>query len=81
MDYNFRHLDPSVTKTYRGTVLYGFEPNHLHGTYCFYAKVKNGYVVETPVTGDYHWVRGQHITTLEPFMNQIKPIRIIHDGY
>jgi hypothetical protein len=77
MEYSFRHLDPSVTKTYRSTVLYGFESE----TMCFLIKVKNGYVVETPEYQNSKWIRGQHITTLKPYFKQMKPIRIISDGY
>lgn len=82
MNYSFRHLDPSVTKTYRATVLYGFELE----TICFYLKVKGGYIVETPdqqshAAGQFGWIRGQHITTVEPWFKQIKPIRIIHDAF
>ena len=81
-DYSFRHLDPSVKKTYQGTVLYGFETEHV----CFYLKVKGGYVVETPQqhthgAGDLGWIRGQHLSTIEIYFKQIKPIRIIHDAY
>lgn len=76
MNYSFRHLDPSTTKVYRGTVLYGFEAEAV----CLLLRVKNGYVVETPEQGA-PWIRGQHIDTLKPYFNQIKPIRIIHDAY
>jgi len=44
-------------------------------------KVKNGYVIETPPSGNEKWIRGQHIDTLEPYYEHIKPIRIIHDAY
>lgn len=81
-DYSFRHLDPSTTKTYRGTVLYSFETK----TICHMLKVKGGYIIETP-KGHGHkatelgWIRGQHITTVEPWFVQIKPLRIVHDAY
>jgi len=77
MDYSFRHLDPSVRKTYKGTVLYGFETE----TMCFMIKVKGGYVVETPEYQTSKWIRGQHLTTLEPYFKQMIPLRIIHDAY
>jgi len=73
----FRHLDPTVTKVYQSTVLYGFELKDQ----CLLLKVKKGYVVETPL---YHknktkwsWIRGQHIDTLAPFFMNIKPLRIV----
>jgi hypothetical protein len=77
MDYSFAHLDESVTKVYRGTVLYSFETSY----WCTMLKVKNGYVIETPPSCNEKWVRGQHIGTLKDFYEQIKPIRIISDGY
>lgn len=82
LDYSFSHLDPSVTKTYRGTVLYGFEQD----TICFYLRVRGGYIIETPQNhtckaGGMGWIRGQHIATVAPWFKQIKPIRIIHDAY
>jgi hypothetical protein len=78
MNYSFRHLDPSTTKVYRSTVLYNFETS----TKCLMLRVTNGYVVETP-TGHPNecWIRGQHIETLGPYFEHIKPIRIISDGY
>jgi len=81
MDYSFRHLDPSVTKTYRGTVLYGFEARNK----CFLLKVRNGYLIESPPQynriNKYAWCRGQHIDTLATYFKQIRPIRIVHDAY
>ena len=77
MNYSFRHLDSSVKKLYRGTVLYNFETSY----WCTMLKVKNGYVIETPPSGNEKWIRGQHIDTLEPYYEHIKPIRIIHDAY
>jgi hypothetical protein len=74
MNYSFRHLDPSATKVYRGTVLYGIEDDDI----CHLLRVKGGYVVETPVTDK--WIRGQHIDTLKNYFTTIKPLRIIHDG-
>ena len=74
MDYSFRHLDPSVTKTYGGTILYGIMDDDI----CHMLKVKGGYVVETPVTD--RWIRGQHITTIEKYF-RIKPLRYISSGY
>jgi hypothetical protein len=81
-NYSFKHLDPSATKTYQGTVLYGFELANI----CFYLKVKGGYVVETPkdhthAAGELAWIRGQHLQTIEPWFKSITPIRIIHDAY
>jgi len=81
-DYSFRHLDPSVTKVYRGTVLYGFEMELV----CFYLKVKGGYIVETPqdhtcAAGGMGWIRGQHISTVEPWFKQIRAIRLIQEAY
>lgn len=76
-DNAFRHLDPSTTKVYRGTVLYGFESD----TMCFLIKVKNGYVVETPEYQNSKWIRGQHIETLNQYFTQIKPLRLIAEGY
>ena len=55
----FKHLDPTATKIYQSTVMYGFETSE----YCFYAKVKNGYLIQTPFFKP--WARGQHIDTLK----------------
>jgi len=76
MDYSFRHLDPSVTKTYGGTVLYGIESDDI----CLLIRVKAGYVAETPSAKGHEWIRGQHISTLEQFFNAIKPLRWISNG-
>jgi hypothetical protein len=72
----FKHLDPSATKIYQATVVYGFETK----TQCLMLKVKNGYVVETPL---YHknkmkwsWIRGQHVDTLADFFIKIMPLRM-----
>ena len=81
MDYSFKHLDPSVTRTYRATVLYGFEAK----TCCLLLRVKNGYVTETPLYHknkmEFSWIRGQHITVLKDYFTKIHPVRIISDAY
>ena len=74
MDNQFKHLDPSATKVYRGTVLYGIEDDDI----CHLIKIKGGYVVETPVTDK--WIRGQHIETLKTYFKNIKPLRLLADG-
>ena len=71
MDYSFRHLDPSTTKTYGSTVVYGFESSMV----CYMLKVRGGYVVETPTETVDKWIRGQHIETLKPYFQTIKPLR------
>ena len=76
-EYSFRHLDPSVIPVYRGTVVYGFESSLV----CYMLKVKNGYVVETPSETVDKWIRGQHLETLKPYFQQIKPLRYINGGY
>jgi hypothetical protein len=68
----FRHLDPSSTKIYQSTVIYGFETDTL----CLMIKVKNGYVVETPPLGSLRWIRGQHIEILKPFFSNIIALRM-----
>ena len=76
-DNSFRHLDPTATKIYRGTVLYGFETSY----WCTMLKVRNGFVVETPPSCNEKWVRGQHIDTLRPYYEKIIPLRYVSDGY
>jgi hypothetical protein len=76
-DTAFRHLDPSVTKVYQSTVLYGFEAEDI----CLLLRVKKGYVVETPLhhrnKTKWSWIRGQHIDTLSSFFINIMPLRIV----
>ena len=69
----FRHLDPTTVETFQHTVLYGFELIDM----CLIVKVKNGWVVETPVIQGFKWIRGQHIETLGQFFSNIKPLRIV----
>ena len=76
-NYSFRHLDPSVTPTYRSTVLYGFSNPII----CYMLKVKNGYVIESPFREVDKWIRGQHIDALRKYFDVIKPIRILSDAY
>lgn len=76
MNNAFRHLDPSTTKIYRGTVVYGLECAFC----CMMLKVKNGYVVETPNIITMQWIRGQHIETLQQYFRQILPLRMVADG-
>ena len=73
----FKHLDPSATRIYRGTVIYGFESSMV----CYMLKVKNGWVVETPFDTVDRWIRGQHIDTLKPYFTTIKPLRYVTEGY
>jgi hypothetical protein len=72
----FKHLDPSATKIYQSIVLYGFEADEV----CLLLKVKNGYVVETPLyhrnKTEWSWIRGQHIETLKPFFLNIMALRM-----
>jgi hypothetical protein len=70
--YAFKHLDPSATKIYQATVVYGFEADDV----CLMIKVKGGYVVQTPDVQKYKWIRGQHVDTLADFFQTIKPLRI-----
>jgi ribosomal protein L21E len=77
MNYSFRHLDPSVIKTYQGTVLYGFESHNI----CFLIKVKKGYVIETPEIQNSKWIRGQHLSVLKDYFKSMTPIRILSDAY
>ena len=71
MDNNaFRALDPSAMRIYRGVVIYGFESSMV----CYMLKVKNGWVVETPLEHVDRWIRGQHIDTLKPYFTTIKPL-------
>jgi len=76
VDNAFSHLDPSSTKIYRGTVLYGIEDT----TQCYLVMVRNGYVIETPEYQNSKWIRGQSITTLKQFFTTLKPIRWISNG-
>jgi hypothetical protein len=69
--YAFNHLDPSATKIYQSTVVYGFEDAKL----CFTCRVKAGYVAQTPKVLGYRWIRGQHIDTLAQFFVTIMPLR------
>ena len=73
----FKHLDPSATRVYRGTVIYGFESSMV----CYMLKVKNGWVVETPFDTVDRWIRGQHIDTLKPFFTKIIPLVLVNPGY
>ena len=78
--YTLRHIDPSVTKVYTGTVLYGFETK----TCCLLLKVRRGYVTETPLYHrnkmEFSWIRGQHIDDLAPYFEKIIPVRYISGG-
>jgi hypothetical protein len=69
----FGHLDPSSTKIYQSTVIYGFEADDV----CLLVKVRGGYVVQTPEIQNYKWIRGQHIDTLAEFFTKIMPLRIV----
>lgn len=77
MDYSFKHLDPSATKIYRGTVVYGFETSMV----CYMLKVKNGYVIETPFRTVDKWIRGQHLEILKPFFKSIQPLVLVNPGF
>lgn len=69
----FKHLDPSSTRIYQSTVVYGFETDVL----CLMIKVRGGYVVQTPEMQKYKWIRGQHIETLAPFFVKIMPVQYV----
>jgi len=70
----FRHLDPSATKVYAGTILYRMQFEDM----CFHVKVRGGYIVETPFFKP--WTRGQSLETLLSMGITAEPIQYLSDG-
>lgn len=77
MNYSFRHLDPSVMKTYKSTVEYGLVADNV----CLLVKVTGGYISETPSVQEFKWIRGSHLETLNHYFKAMIPRRIIADVY